>query len=190
MYLLRDKIDEMAELVKNGGTICFPTDTIWALGCDATNEEAVRKIREIKGLPDKEGMVILVDSIQMLRQVVPTLSPRIETLLSLHHRPFTLIYNETTGLAANVGAADQSVAIRFTHDPFCQQLIRACERPLIGTSAAMYGEELPANFGTISSEVLGKADYVVKYRQDDKNLHQPSPVAQIDQFQELDFIRE
>jgi L-threonylcarbamoyladenylate synthase len=190
MFLLRDDINEIGCLVNEGKTICFPTDTVWAIGCDATNDEAVKAVRTIKGTPDTQGLVVLVGSIEHLKQYVVDLPPRIETLLALHQRPFTLIYHEVQGLSGLVGASDGSVAIRVTYDPFCTQLIGLTGKPLVASIAAPHDQAAPANFGGISSAILGSVDYVVKHRQDDKSTGVPSPLARLDQFQELDFIRE
>lgn len=190
MFLLRDDINEITAIINNGGSVCYPTDTIWGLGCDATNETAVANVRKIKQLPDNQGLVVLVDSIDMLKKYVSDLPPRIETLLALHHRPFTLIYKKNHGLAANVCAPDGSVAIRVSYDEFSQFLIKSVGGPLVATGACLFNAPYPPSFGAISSDILGKADYVVKYKQDDKNAALPSPIAMLDQFQELEFIRE
>jgi L-threonylcarbamoyladenylate synthase len=190
MFLLRDDINEIAALLNQGAVICYPTDTIWGIGCNMNDEAAVSRLRTLKNFPATDGLIILVSSIEMLRTYVPDLSPRIETLLSLHNRPFTLIYKKNKGVPDWIRAKDGSVAIRFTHDEFCKNLIEATGVPIVSTTAAMYGNPHPPHFGAISSEILGKMDYVVKYRQDDKTPGDPSPLARIDQFQELDFIRE
>ncbi len=190
MFLLRDDINEIVGLVKAGKTLCFPTDTVWALGCDATNEAAVAAVRQMKGVPDTEGLVVLVDSIASLKKYVEELPPRIETLLALHQKPFSLVYPNPVGLAANLCAADGSVAIRVVQDPFCQQLIQLAGVPLVGTIAALHGEPAPQSYGSVSSDVLTGVDYVVKHRQDDKRTYTPSPMARLDQYQELDFFRE
>jgi L-threonylcarbamoyladenylate synthase len=190
MFLLRDDINEIVGLVNGGKTICFPTDTVWALGCDATNEAAVAAVRQTKQLPDSEGLVVIVGSIAMLKEYVEELPPRIETLLALHQKPFTLVYAEPRRIAANVAAADGTVAIRVAYDAFCQQLIERAGVPLVATIAAVHGEPVPQNFGGVSSDILAKADYVVKHRQDDKRTFTPSPMARLDQYQELDFFRE
>jgi L-threonylcarbamoyladenylate synthase len=190
MFLLRDDINEIATILNKGGVICYPTDTIWGIGCNITDESAVNRLRALKNYPVDEGLVILVNSIGMLKKYVPDLAPRIETLLALHSRPFTLIYKNNKGIPDWIRARDGSVAIRFTHDEFCNHLIETTGLPIVSTSACMYGAPYPTHFGAISSDILGNVDYVVKYRQDDKTAGSPSPLATIDQFQELDFIRE
>lgn len=190
MFLLRDDIQDITAILNQGGVICYPTDTIWGIGCNMDQEKAVERIRSIKNYPAGEGLIILVNSIEMLKSCVPDISPRIETLLALHARPFTLIYKKSKNIPDWIKARDGSVAIRFSHDEFCKELIAATGQPIVSSSASVYGTPYPPHFGAISSEILGKMDYVVKYRQDDKTPCDPSPLARIDQFQELDFIRE
>lgn len=190
MFLLRDDLNEIAELIQRGGTVCYPTDTVWGIGCDATNETAIQRISNLKGNDNRQGYVLLVSSIEMLKRYVPQIPPRLETLLAHHKRPVTMIYEHSVGLPDVVKAADGSVAIRVAQDEFCQNLIQRVDRPLVSTSANLAGQPFPATFGGISSSVLEGVDYVVKYRQDDKNPEQPSPIARLDSYQELEFVRE
>ena len=190
MFLLRDDISEIASLLKKGKIICYPTDTIWGLGCDALHEPSVERISALKGrVPDK-GYVLLVANIEMLKRFVPKMPPRLETLLSHHQRPLTMIYSETEGLPDWVKAPDGSAAIRVATDEFCRELIEAFDGPIVSTSANKSGEPYPPTFGGISSEILVGVDYVVKYRQDDKEPGEPSSIALLDRYQELEFLRD
>ncbi len=190
MFLLRDDISEIVRLLQNGGVICYPTDTVWGIGCDATNEEAIARVSALKGRTPDKGYVLLVADIEMLKHYVPKIHPRLETLLSFHQRPLTIIYDRNTGLPASAKAPDGSVAIRVAQDEFCRELIATFGKPLVSTSANKSGEPFPATFGGISSEILGNVDYVVKYRQDDKEQHEPSAIAKLDRHQELEFLRD
>lgn len=190
MFLLRDDISEIAGLIQSGGIICYPTDTIWGIGCDATNEDAIARVTALKGRSPDKGYVLLVNDIDMLRQYVLKIHPRLETLLAYHQRPLTVVYDRPVGLPDAVKSADGSVAIRIATDEFCQNLIRETGKPLVSTSANKSGENYPATFGGISSEILGGVDYVVKYRQDDKEPGEPSSIARLDRHQELEFIRD
>lgn len=190
MFLLRDDIFDIAAMLGKGAVICYPTDTIWGIGCDALNEEAVGRIGAIKGRPPEKGYVLLVSSIDMLKQYVPRVHPRLETLLSYHQRPLTVIYDRPTGLPDSVKAPNGSVAIRVVQDQFCQELIDALGRPIVSTSANISGAPFPPTFGGISSEILGAVDYVVKYRQDDKEPGEPSAIARLDRHLELEFLRD
>lgn len=190
MFLLRDDISEIARILETGGIICYPTDTIWGIGCDSANEEAVRRISELKGNQPERGYVLLVSDIDMLKRFVPRVHPRLETLLSFHSRPLTIVYDKSTNLPAAVKAPDGSVAIRVVQDEFCKELINAFGRPIVSTSANVGGQPWPPTYGAISSEILGGVDYVVKYRQDDREPGEPSSIAKLDRHQELEFIRE
>lgn len=190
MFLLRDDISEIVRILHDEGIICYPTDTVWGIGCDATNEVAIARITRLKGRAPDKGYIILVDSIEMLKQYVPKIHPRLETLLAYHSRPLTVIYDRSVGLPTAVKAPDGSVGIRIVQDEFCRLLIGALGRPLLSTSANKSGQPFPPTFGAISSDILMNVDYVVKHRQDDKEPHQPSSIAKLDRHQELDFIRE
>lgn len=190
MFLLRDDISEIASLLRKGSIICYPTDTVWGIGCDALHEASVDRISTLKGRSPKQGYVLLVSNIEMLKRFVPKIPPRLETLLTHHTRPLTMIYAETLGLPQWVKAPDGSAAIRVATDEFCQELIETFGNPIVSTSANKHGEPFPPTFGAISSEILVGVDYVVKYRQDDKEPAEPSSIAKLDRYQELEFIRE
>jgi L-threonylcarbamoyladenylate synthase len=190
MFLLRDDIFEIASMLEKGSVICYPTDTIWGIGCDALNEKAVARVSEIKGRPPEKGYVMLVSSIEMLKKYATRVHPRLETLLSFHTRPLTVIYDRSVGLPDVVKAPNGSVAIRVTQDQFCRELIEVLGRPILSTSANVSGSPFPPTFGGISSEILGAVDYVVKYRQDDKEPAEPSAIAKLDRHMELEFLRD
>ena len=190
MFLLRDDISDIARLLEEGGLICYPTDTIWGIGCDATNETAIDRLSTLKGHTPPKGYILLVDSLEMLKRYASKIHPRVETLLAYHQRPLTIIYDAVLGLPTSVKAPNGSVAIRIATDEFCQELIRAFGKPIISTAACKHGEPYPPAYGSISSEILGGVDYVVKYRQDDKEPHEPSAIARLDRHKELEFIRE
>lgn len=190
MYFLRDDISEIVQILQNGGLICYPTDTVWGIGCDPTNEAAIAKLNELKGGPPDKGYVLLVDSLEMLKTYAPKIHPRIETLLSFHTRPLTILYDRTVGLPASVKAPDSTVAIRVATDDFCLALIKAFGKPLVSTVAAKKGMPFPPTFGGVSSEILGGVDYVVKHRQNDKEPQEPSSIAKLDRHLELEFVRD
>ncbi len=189
MYLNDDNLENISSLLEQGGVILYPTDTIWGLGCDATNIEAIEKITQIKGRAPEKGFVVLVDSLEMLKNYVNYIHPKIETLLSYHKRPLTVIYPDPKNLPTKVYALDGSVGIRITRDDFCKELIWSTGKPLISTSANISGEPFPANFGEISSDIIRLVDYVVKYRQNDHTLHEPSVIVKMSGKKELEFLR-
>ena len=186
-----EKFQEILSTIRQGGVILYPTDTIWGIGCDATNEKAVDRISKIKGRTPQKGYVLLVDSIEMLKKHVGEVHPRVETLLSYHTRPLTIIYDESFGVAPNVLAPDGSVAIRIVQDAFCRELIAQFGKPLVATSANISNEPFPTHYGEISSDILEKVDMVVKFKQDNKERGEPSVIARFNAEQEeLDFLRE
>ena len=185
-----EKFEEILSVLRQGGVILYPTDTIWGIGCDATNEAAVEKINQIKNRKNKNGYVLLVDSVDTLKNFVDHVHPRIETLLHFHERPLTVIYDEGIGLAPSVLGKDGSVGIRVVKDAFCRELIRQMGKPLVATSANVTGKNFPSHYGEISSEVLEKVDLVVRYKQDQKERGEPSVIVRLNEFEELDFIRE
>lgn len=190
MFLLRDDISDIARLLDSGAVICYPTDTIWGIGCDATNESAIERLSELKGRTPGMGYIILVDSIDMLKRYVARIHPRVETMLAYLNRPLTVVYQPAAGLPPALLHRDGTLAIRIVTDQFCQELISALGRPILSTAACKANEPFPPTFGAISSEILGAVDYVVKYRQDDKEPHTPSTMARLDRHNELEFIRE
>jgi L-threonylcarbamoyladenylate synthase len=184
-----EKFDEILAVLRRGGVILYPTDTIWGIGCDATNADAVNKIAEIKGRATDKGFILLVDSLEMLKQHVNSVHPRIQTLLAYHTRPLTMIYDESIGVASNVLAPDGSVAVRIVQDAFCRELIRQFGKPIVKSSAKLEGQAHPAHYGEISSDILEKVDMVVRLKQDIKERGEPSVIARFND-EELDFIRE
>ncbi|MBK8554846.1 MAG: Sua5/YciO/YrdC/YwlC family protein [Lewinellaceae bacterium] len=190
MYLLRDDIAEITQVLSDGGIICYPTDTIWGIGCDPWNQDAMARLEQIKGGPSSNGYILLVDSLEMLRQYVPKINPRLETLLSYHQRPLTLIYEKPIGIPDAIKGKNGTVAIRIASDEFCQELIGQFGKPLVSTAASRIDADFPATFGAISSEILAAVNYVVRHRRDNKEPGEPSPMARLDRHKELEFIRE
>jgi L-threonylcarbamoyladenylate synthase len=186
----KDQISDIIRVLASGGTMLYPTDTIWGIGCDATNEAAVQKIYDLKQRHKGKGFVILVSDIAMLRTYVRQVHPRIDTLLAYHTRPLTVVYDKSKNLPDNVTAPDSSIAIRVTNDPFCRELISTFGKPLVATSANVSDKGFPHHFGEISSEIIEGVDYVVKYRQSDKGKHEPSVIVRMGEGEELDFVRE
>ena len=184
------ELEPILTCLDNGGTILYPTDTIWGLGCDATNPEAVGKIYELKHRQLDKPFVLLVSSLEMLKDYVEHVHPRVETLLLFHQRPLTIIYEKAKNLPSISHGSNGSVAIRVTLDPFCKELIEAFGKPLVSTSANISNEPFPNHFGEISSAVIVGVDHVVKYRTMDKNMNQPSVIAKLGGNGELEFLRE
>ncbi|MCB0689111.1 MAG: Sua5/YciO/YrdC/YwlC family protein [Saprospiraceae bacterium] len=184
------ELDHIVRVLKSGGTILYPTDTIWGIGCDATNAGAVDRVLNLKVPNVDQPLIVLVDSIQMLHRYVSDVHPRIETLLSYHQRPLTVIYDDCHNLPHNVLDGHGSVAIRVTLDPFCREVIGSLGRPLIANDASDFSMDLPIRFSDIDHQIMNGVDYVVNYKQDQVNDEFPSVIVRLTDKSELDFIRE
>ncbi|MBD0332103.1 MAG: threonylcarbamoyl-AMP synthase [Chitinophagaceae bacterium] len=164
------------EVLKRGGTILYPTDTTWGIGCDATNQQAVEKIYQIKNRDDQKSMIILVAEERDILQYAAAPDPAVFDFIQQQIRPTTIIFEYAIGLAENVIAADGSVAIRVVQDKFCRHLIKRLRKPVVSTSANISGEPPPLIFAEISEHIKQKVDYVVQWRQDDKVTSQASQI--------------
>jgi L-threonylcarbamoyladenylate synthase len=184
------ELEEICATLEKGGVILYPSDTIWGIGCDATNVKAIEKIYKIKKRPPSAPLIVLVDSIDMLKHYVSRIHPRVETLLSLHLQPLTIVYHGVKGLPDILHSDRKTVGIRVVLDPFCQAVIRRFGRPIISTSANVSGTPWPKGFGEISSEIIKASNYIVRHRREEKNTGQPSVVATYDAKGELTFLRE
>lgn len=176
-------------ILESGGLILYPTDTIWGIGCDATDAEAVDRVFELKQRDRSKPFVLLVSDVEMLKEYVHNMHPRLQTLLRFHKRPLTIIYENAKNLAPNCIGADGSVAIRIPNDKFCRELIAAYGKPIVASSANISDESFPGYFGEISSEVISGVDMVVNYRRFDKSKNEPSVIARLDDRDELEFLR-
>jgi L-threonylcarbamoyladenylate synthase len=189
MLPFQQDIDACLDVLQKGGLILYPTDTIWGIGCDATNEEAVNRIYRLKQRPDSKAMVILVaDEKEILRHVTqPDL--QIFDYIKGVSKPTTVIYEGGTGLAPNLLASDGSVAIRICGDPFCKHLIKRLRKPLVSTSANLSGYPAPQCFRDIEPIIHGGVDYVVKYRSNEEDYARPSSIIKWEKDGTLSIIR-
>lgn len=185
-----DSQDKLLKVLAESGLILFPTDTIWGIGCDATDAAAVEKVYELKRRDRNKPLVVLVNGMDMLKRYVQRVHPKIETLLEYHQRPLTVIYDKGVDLAPNLLGENGSVGIRLVLDPFCNQMIERFGKPIVATSANISGVPFPKNYGEISSDILEGVDYVTKVKQKDKNLLSPSVIVKLDEEGELIFLRE
>jgi L-threonylcarbamoyladenylate synthase len=172
-------IAEALKVMRAGGVILYPTDTVWGLGCDATNSAAVRRIYEIKQRAENKSLIILVNSVPMLERYVDN-PPEVALQMSeLSEKPMTIVYDKGRSLAEGVASGDGSVGVRVCSDPFCDALITGLRKPLVSTSANISGSIAPAIFDEISEEVKEAVDYVCLWRQDDRSRSQPSSVIKV-----------
>ena len=176
---MKEDIEKALEVIRNGGVIIYPTDTIWGLGCDATNEKAVEKIYHIKKRADSKSMLILLDSEGRLQSYVREIPEMAWELIDVTDSPLTIIYPGAKNLAPNLINDDGSAGIRITSDPFCKALISRMNKPIVSTSANISGEPAPSYFGEISDDILTKADYIVKWKQEDNIKRKPSSIIKL-----------
>lgn len=175
-------IRQAVAVLKKGGIILYPTDTIWGLGCDATNSEAVRRIFEIKHRADAKALITLVGSIAQLERTVDGVPEVAYDLLEFSERPTTIVYdrpNRYAGLAPELLAADGTIGVRLTKEDFSASLCRAFNRPLISTSANISGSASPRSFAEISEEIKKAVDYVCESRREETGESQPSVVMRL-----------
>lgn len=174
-----EDLRKACEVMEAGGLILYPTDTIWGIGCDATNERAVQKVYELKRRTDNKAMLVLMDSDAKLNGYVCDVPDIAYDLIQVSDKPLTIIYSKARNLAPNLLAADGSVGIRITNEEFSRRLCERFRRPLVSTSANISGEPSPANFSEISASIREGVDYVVRYRQEDKTKSAPSGVIKL-----------
>lgn len=176
--------------MSQGGVILYPTDTIWGIGCDATNEEAVRRVYEIKQRADSKAMLVLVDSavkVDFYVQDVPNVA---WDLIELTTKPLTIIYSGARNLAPNLLADDGSVGIRVTNEEFSRRLCQQFRKAIVSTSANISGQPSPANFSEISEDIKSAVDYIVGYRQEEMGHPKPSSIIKLGKGGVVKIIRE
>jgi L-threonylcarbamoyladenylate synthase len=176
--------------LKTGGTILYPTDTIWGIGCDAINEQAIEKIYQVKNRTDKKGMLVLLDRMERLQEYVTFVPEAAWHLMEEADRPLTLIYPGARNLPPNLLGDDGSIGIRITNDHFCQKLIHRLGHPLVSTSANISTSPPPQIFNDISAEIIGSVDYVVRWRQEEDTPGEASRIIRLHQDGTYTVIRE
>ena len=184
------QIKKAAEVIKAGGTILYPTDTIWGIGCDATNPEAVKKVFAIKRREESKSLVTLVCDLDMLARYVKDIPEAALDLIEVNDAPMTIIYPDATHLASNVIAEDGSVGIRIPKNEFCRQLCFRLRKPIVSTSANISGENPPKGFKDISQEIKDAVDYTVHPSMEEKAYtNKASQIIKIGLKGEIQIIR-
>jgi L-threonylcarbamoyladenylate synthase len=176
MEAFEKDIQHCMEVLHSGGTILYPTDTIWGIGCDATNEAAVQKVYALKKREESKSLIVLLADEREVLQWVAAPDLAVFDYVAAQERPTTIIFEGALGLAPNMVADDGSVGIRMVQDAFCRHLIKRFRKPLVSTSANISGQPAPQNFTEVSDAVKRGVDYVVQWRQDDKTPAQPSQI--------------
>ena len=173
-------LEEAVETMRRGGIILYPTDTVWGIGCDATNEEAVRRIYALKRREDSKSMLVLVGETYEVERLVKEI-PDV--------RPITIIYPNASGVAPNLLGEGNSLGIRQSRELFSSALCKRLRRPIVSTSANISGEPTPLFFSGISPEIIAGVDYVVKYRQGDETPREPSQIIMLGPTGEVKVLR-
>ena len=186
---MNDDIKAALEVLQKGGVILYPTDTIWGLGCDACNEDAVKRIYAIKNRHDSKSMLVLMENAALIERYVKEVPEIAYNLIELTDKPLTIIYDGAKNLAENLIAEDGSIGIRITTEAFSSELIKRFKRPVVSTSANVSGKPSPACFDEIGKEIIDAVDYVVKYRQDDIQKAVPSSILKLGVGGEIKIIR-
>ena len=174
-----DDIVKAVEVLRSGGIILYPTDTIWGIGCDATNAAAVSRIYEIKKRQDTKSMLVLMENPNLLNSYISEVPEIAWELIEVADTPLTIIYPGAKNLATNLLAKDGSIGIRITNEAFTQQLIQRFRKPVVSTSANISGEISPRNFAEISEEIKKSVDFIVNFRQDDLSRSNPSGIIKL-----------
>lgn len=182
-------IKNCIDALQRGGTILYPTDTVWGLGCDALNEAAVDKIFQLKQRPKEKSMIILVADARDIIQYVAAPPPDIIAMIEAFDRPTTVIYEHALGFPPNVVNPDGSIAIRVTTDPFCRALIKRFRKPIVSTSANISGQPAAPIYPLIDDAIKQGVDYIVNYRQDDLTVRPPSRLVKVDDEGGMEVLR-
>lgn len=185
----QDDIKKAVEVMKNGGVILYPTDTVWGIGCDATNAEAVAKVYKIKQRDDSKALICLVDSDARLQRYVRNAPEVAWNVMELATKPTTVIFDEAVNLAPNLIAEDGSIAMRITNEEFSKEMCYRFQKPIVSTSANISGQPAAQNYCDISEELLNAVDYVCFSRRQEHKPHTPSSIIKIKNNGEIDIIR-
>lgn len=187
--MLRDEVNKALEVLKSGGVILYPTDTIWGLGCDATNPEAVEKLLKIKNRPAEKSLIVLLDTDSKLQSYVTEIPEVAYDLIEYAEKPLTLIFSGAKNLAPNVINTDGSVGFRVIKHEFCTALLHRFRKPIVSTSANLSGEPSPFFFDDVSDEIKDNADYVVDFEQELRDIKTPSTIMKLLPNGQFEFIR-
>lgn len=187
--MLREEVNKALEVLKNGGIILYPTDTVWGLGCDATNEDAVSKINTIKGRATDKSLIVLLANENNLQSYVSEIPDVAYELIEYAENPMTIVFSGAKNLAKSVINADGSVGIRIVKHDFCEQLLQRFRKPIVSTSANLSGQPTPLFFDEINPEIINTVDYVVNFEQENRTAKKPSTIIKLGPSGQFEFIR-
>lgn len=186
---MKEEIEKALQVLKDGGIILYPTDTIWGIGCDACNAEAVDKVFKLKGRDEAKSMIVLLDTENKLPSYVRDVPDIAYDLIEYAENPLTIIFSGAKNLAPNTIAKDGTVGIRITRDEFSKTLIQRFKKPIISTSANLSNQPSPGNFHEISDEIIQGVDLVVNWNQEDMKQKKPSTIMKLEPDGRFAFIR-
>lgn len=187
---MNEDIKQAFDVLVAGGLILYPTDTIWGIGCDATNEDAVRKVYELKKRIDSKALITLLDNPVKLDYYISDVPEIAWDLIELTDKPLTIIYEGARNVASNLIAEDGSLGIRITKEKFSQTLCQRFRKAIVSTSANISGKPSPQSFIDISEEIKSGVDYIVKYRQSERSDSKPSSIIKLGSSGQIQIIRE
>ena len=186
---MHEDIKQAVKVLREGGIILYPTDTIWGIGCDASNEKAVERIYKLKQRADSKSMLLLASRPEMIQFYVDELNDTAYDLFDLTTEPLTIILDDAKNLAKNLIADDGSIGFRVTNEEFSHKMIQQFKMPVVSTSANISGQASPAIFDEISEEIISAVDFVVKFRQEDTNKAKPSKIIKLGKSGQFKLIR-
>ena len=186
---IQKEVAKAYEVIKEGGIILYPTDTVWGIGCDARNSEAVKKIYQLKKRAESKSMIILVNGDRLMHQVFSNIPEVAWDIIDFSEKPTTLILDDPKSVARELISEDNSLGIRIVKEPFCFKLIERMKSPLVSTSANISGQPTPQGFNTIDPVIIAGVDYVVNLKQDDKKPAKPSTVIKLKQNNQVSILR-
>ena len=187
--MFKQDLEQALKTLQSGGVILYPTDTVWGLGCDATNEAAAEKINQIKGRAADKSFIILLDTNSKIQSYVSEVPEVAYDLIEYAENPLTVIFSNAKNLAPNVINQDGTVGIRVVNHDFCKQLLQRFRKPIVSTSANISGQPTPQFFDQISEEVKEKVDYVVTLEQESRTPKKPSTIIKLGPTGQFSFIR-
>ncbi|CAZ97046.1 L-threonylcarbamoyladenylate synthase [Zobellia galactanivorans] len=186
---MQKEIDQAISVLQQGGLILYPTDTVWGIGCDATNESAVKKIYDLKQREDSKALICLVANDAMLERTIEEVPDLAYDIMDLSTKPTTIVYDNPKGIAKNLIAEDNTLAVRVASDKFCRYLINKFKKPIVSTSSNISGRPTPKSFGEIDKVILKGVDYVVNLQPEEKNAV-PSAIIKLSSDGTVKVIRE
>jgi len=187
--MINDCIKKAVDILLNGGVVLYPTDTVWGIGCDATNPDAIERIFQIKKRAEAKALIILLDNKNRLETYVEKIPDITWNLIDCFEKPLTIIYPKGKNIAPNLLAEDGSIAIRITREKFSRSLCRAFQKPLVSTSANISGKASPRNFSEVSADIRAQVDYILPFRRNEDILSTPSTIIRVGMRGDFRFVR-